>query len=459
MREKLVQRRHRFGLGREYRAALRGKLVRDAALGGRDHQRLAGLLAESGCVARKGFDVVTGAGDRHADQERVRRRIFRDHRQDVAEQPAVGQQRRGEIDRIGGSRKARQDALQLLVGLFSQLRHRHADGGGGIRRHHADRAGIADGDKAPAFRLPAFQIKLGGLDQAAHIGRAPDAVMLEERIDHAILVGERAGVRLRRLPAGFGAAGLQCDDRQVAVERDRGEFLQIFLLGNALQIQQQQFYLRVFRDRHRKFADGDVGVVAGGVGMAGADAALAQKADRHGRERAALAQHRDMALGAVHVHEHGGEAGDGAGAEIGQPLRVRPDDAHAGLVRGFHHAPLFRLAGDRVDFAKTRRHHHRDLDAMRRAIFHRANGVVAGHRDDHHLRRFGQIGEARIALVALHFRARRIDRENPALEAELVEVMHRPAADLVGIFRRADHGDGFGIEGGSQTTHDLVLAK
>jgi hypothetical protein len=208
MRKELMQRGDRFGLGREYRAALRGKLVGDAALGRGNHQRLAGLPAECRGIARKGFDVVTGAGHRHADQERVGRGVLRDHRQDVAEQPAVGEQRRREIDRIGGGGKARQDAFQFLVGLISQLRHRHSHRGGGIRGHHADRAGIADGDQTPSFRLPAFQIKLGGLDQPAHVRRAPDAVMLEERIDHAVLIGERAGVRLRGLPAGLGAAGL-----------------------------------------------------------------------------------------------------------------------------------------------------------------------------------------------------------------------------------------------------------
>ena len=193
--------------------------------------------------------------------------------------------------------------------------------------------------------------------------------------------------------------------------------------------------------------------------MANADAALAQKPDRHRRQRAALTEHGDMAFGAVHVHEHGGEAGDGAGAEIGQALRVRPDNAHAGFLRGFHHAAFLGLARHRVDLAKTRRHHHRDLDAVRRAFVHRAHGVVAGYRDDHHLGCFRQVGEARIALVALHFRPRRIDRENFSLEAELVEVMHRTAADLVGIFRRADHRDGFWIEGGSQTTHDVTFVK
>ena len=43
-------------------------------------------LAERRGVARKRLDVVAGAGHRHADQERIGRRIFGDHRQDVAEQ-------------------------------------------------------------------------------------------------------------------------------------------------------------------------------------------------------------------------------------------------------------------------------------------------------------------------------------------------------------------------------------
>jgi hypothetical protein len=42
MREKLVQRGHRLGLGREYGARFRGKLVGDAALRRSDDKRLAG---------------------------------------------------------------------------------------------------------------------------------------------------------------------------------------------------------------------------------------------------------------------------------------------------------------------------------------------------------------------------------------------------------------------------------
>ena len=283
--------------------------------------------------------------------------------------------------------------------------------------------------------------------------------MLEERVNDAVLVGERAGMRLGRLAAGFGAAGFQRDDRQVAIECHGGEFFQIFFLGDALEIKQQQLHLGILGDGNSEFADGNVRIVAGGMGVTDADAALAQEPDRHRGQRAALAEHRDVPLGPVHVHEHGGEARDGAGAEIGEALRIGADDAHAGLVCRLDHAALLRLAGDGIDLTKTRRHHHRDLDAVRGAVLHHTDGVVAGDRDDHHVGGFRQVSQAVVAFVTLHLGARRIDRENLALEAELVEVMQRPAADLVGVFRRTDDGDGFWIECGLKTAHDLVLAK
>src|SRR5260370_32366981 len=84
-------------------------------------------------------------------------------------------------------------------------------------------------------------------------------------------------------------------------------------------------------------------------------------------------------------------------------------------------------------------------------------GRVAGARNDHLLGRLWKIGEIFVAFVALDLGARRIDREDLALEAELVEVMHRPTADLVGIFRCADDGDGAWIKRGPETAHDFVL--
>ena len=186
------------------------------------------------------------------------------------------------------------------------------------------------------------------------------------------------------------------------VERDGGEFFQIFLVGNALEIEQQQLYFGVFGDRDREFADR----ISASLPVAWV---WRTPMPRWRRNPTGTVDNAPLWLsiatwpfGTVHIHEHGGEACNRAGAEIGKPLRIRPDDAHAGLVRGLDHPPLFRLAGDGIDLAESRRHHHRDLDAVRGAILHRADGVVAGDRDDHHFGRLRQIGQALVAFVALH---------------------------------------------------------
>ncbi len=86
-----MQRGHGLGLGRKYRRAFRGKLIGDAALGRRDHQRLSGLPRERRRVARERLDVIAGTGDGHADQESIGGGVLRDDREDIAEQPSIGQ--------------------------------------------------------------------------------------------------------------------------------------------------------------------------------------------------------------------------------------------------------------------------------------------------------------------------------------------------------------------------------
>ena len=144
------------------------------------------------------------------------------------------------------------------------------------------------------FGFQPFEIQVRRLDETAHIRRAPNAVMLEERIDDAVFVRQRTCVRLRCLTSRFGAAGFERDDRQIAVERDGCEFFKIFLLGNAFEIKQHQLHLGIFRDRNRELADRDICIIASRMGVPNADAALAQKPNGNGRQRTTLAQHRDV---------------------------------------------------------------------------------------------------------------------------------------------------------------------
>ena len=220
-------------------------------------------------------------------------------------------------------------AASAAVGRRGQGLECQSQPGGGIGRHHARRTRVADHDQPAAGRTPALQIGLGGAHQLVHVGDAPDAVLPEERVDDAVLVGQRAGVRPRRRLTAHRATGLDRDDRHVALARhgrDPGQHRRVL---DALDVEQQQAHGRVLDHGQGQLRQRHVRVVPGGVGVADADAALAQQPVRRDAHHAALADDADRAVGRLDLDEHRREAGDGAGPEIRQPLRIGPDDAHA----------------------------------------------------------------------------------------------------------------------------------
>ena len=132
--------------------------------------------------------------------------------------------------------------------------------------------GVADDGHPPAGRTPLLEIELRRPDQLVHVLRAPDAVLAEERVDDAILVGQRAGVRSRGRLSAHRAAGLDRDDRHVALAGDGGGPRQRRGIADALDVQQQQPHGRVVHDRQRQLRQADVGVVAGRMRVPHADA-------------------------------------------------------------------------------------------------------------------------------------------------------------------------------------------
>ena len=212
------------------------------------------VAAAKAAVSRgEGLDVVAGAGDGHADQEGVGRGVLGDDRQDVAEQAAVGEQGRRDVDRICGRGEARQDAAQGLARAgLPTARAASPAVGRSIGRHDAGRARVADGDQTPARRLPALEVEFDAGHELGRGAGAQDAVRLEQGVDETILVRKRAGVRARRLLPGRSAAGLQRDDRQAALARDLGQGRQVSGVGDALQVEQKQAQVRIVGDRGGK---------------------------------------------------------------------------------------------------------------------------------------------------------------------------------------------------------------
>ena len=175
----------------------------------------------------------------------------------------------------------------------------------------------------------------------------------------------------------------------------------------------RSFRSGIFRHHRCQLGDRNVAVVAGRVRMAHADAAAAQQAVWHHAHRPRLADHRDRPVHGWRFDVHGGKRQDRAAAEVGQPLGVGPDDAHAAGVRGIAHALFLGLAFDRIGLAEAGSHHHRGLHAALGALLDRFDGRVACQRDDRRLRRFRQIRQRGIGLVSLDLRTLRVDRDKP----------------------------------------------
>ena len=172
----------------------------------------------------------------------------------------------------------------------------HAERAGGVRGHYADRTGIADRHESAALRFPTFQIHFRAGHQFGGVARAPDAMLGEKGVDRPVLVRQRPGMRLRRFLASGGAPGFQCDNRQIALVRDARGLGEKVRIVNAFEIEQQQFQVGVFGNHRRQFRDGHVGIVAGGVRVAHAEAAGTQQTIRHHAHRTRLADHRDRAV-------------------------------------------------------------------------------------------------------------------------------------------------------------------
>ncbi|MCY1286857.1 hypothetical protein D9M70_358360 [compost metagenome] len=454
MRHQLRERRQRFGRTRVGRNVSLPEGVGHRRLpdGGRDG--LARGVGKRGGVAGKARHVVAHAGDGDIKQEQVGGGIARHHRQHLAEQRAVGQQCGGDIDRVGGGGEAGQAPRQRGLRGIGQRRQRQPARRRRIGGHHAARAGVADDHQPPPLRLPAAQVHRRAARQRVRIVHAPDAMALQKGIDRAVLVGDGAGVRRRGALPVLRASGLDRHHRHVARPRHArglGEYLGV---GQAFQVQQHQPHAGIMRHRQRQLAGGDVGLVAGGMHVAHADALAAQQPVDHRRHAAALADHGNRAVLRRHLDEHGRKAGDGAAAEVGQPLAVGTDQPQPAGARGAHHLVLLAPAFG-TGFAEARCDHDGRRHAQPRAVPHGLHGGIAGDDDDRELWDFRQRVQRGTGAQALDGVALGVDRVERAGVAVRLHVVDGTAADLVDIVGGADHGDGAGSEQGlERVVHD-----
>ena len=326
--------------------------------------RLARRVGEGRRVAPEGLDVVGAARDRDADHEGVGRGVVRDHGQDLAERRLLVSS--AAVMSTGLAVAAKPGRMARSFAWVSS--RSGASSSPALVAASAAMTQVAPEFEIATMRRPAgvhaLQVELRRLDELRRVADAPDAVLLEEGVDDPVLVGERARMGARRALAGGRAAGFQRHDRQAVLARDGGGLREVVRIAGC--------------SRGR-------GGAAAGPGSAATVAASsqtvtsaslpvawawrtpmprrAQQAVGHDAHGAALAHDADRAVLRRDLVEHGREARDRAGAEIREPLRVRPDHAHAARPRPRHHGALRLLAASAPVSPKPERHHDGDLDA------------------------------------------------------------------------------------------------
>src|SRR5436189_4725808 len=121
-------------------------------------------------------------------------------------------------------------------------RERDAAGFGVIGGHDAACAGVAEEDESLAARSLAAHVKLGGTHQLLWLRGPPDAMVLEEGIDHAVFARQCSRVRACRLLTAGGATSLERNNRYIATPcLGRGSGERRWVL-DCLHIQEDQAY-------------------------------------------------------------------------------------------------------------------------------------------------------------------------------------------------------------------------
>ena len=118
---------------------------------------------------------------------------------------------------------------------------------GCVGGHHAGGARVADRHQPPAARLPALQIEIRGVHEAADVRHAVDAVLAEERVDDAVFRGQRAGVRAGCGGAARRDARLERDDGQAALACNLRSACELVRIGDGFEVEQQQLDLGIER--------------------------------------------------------------------------------------------------------------------------------------------------------------------------------------------------------------------
>ena len=254
--------------------------------------------------------------------------------------------------------------------------------------------------RRPDRRVGMYQ-KLGDLDRIVERFGANNAEFAGDRIECLGGAGERAGMRHRGGAAALRLAELDGDDRLSGGAREPAGRLELFQVGNGLDINDDDFQFRLVGKERDVIGKRKAGFVAVGDQVCGVHAALFERLIEEQHHAAALPDQRHRS-GLQPQRPILGERDQTAlGADVAHAVRAGDREPGVGDHRGELTAELGAFGVEA--FAKTRREHRGAACARGRAAAQQFRHARRRHQHDEVIGRLRQRGEIRIAGLVPRF--------------------------------------------------------
>ena len=248
--------------------------------------------------------------------------------------------------------------------------------------------------------------------QAGH----PDHVQVrQERADHRVVAGHRAGVRQRGLLAGRAGADLERHDRLARLLRGPGRPGERRRVADLLEEQADDPGVRVLGQVLQHVRGADHRLVADRGQRADPDRAGPQEAEHDAGQRAALQRDADRSRGQRQRDRQRERRGARVRVEEAQAVRAEQGDA---LVPGAGHQAVFQRPAFRAGLAEPGRQHDRVAHAGRARVLQHAFHRVRRRHDERQVGGLGQVAQAGHGGAAERGGVPRVDRQQRPGEAD-----------------------------------------
>ena len=357
----------------------------------------------------------------------------------------------GDVDRVAGRAKRRDELAKRSVQIRRHAHQGQAVVDTGIRQQHTGSACAGDDDHVFALGRRQHGHAPRELEELAQAARADHASLLEHVFVDLVVAGQGTGVRTGRLGSGGCAPSLEHDDGLLLGDT-AGDFGKRPAILEVFTVLRDHARVVVLLEEGQQIVFVQIRLVAQAHNGRHPHLGRTREADDGHADATGLRGQRGRALDVVGRAEGCAQVGVG----VVEAVDVRAHQANVVLAPdGLDFGLSFVVAG----FRKSRWNQHGTRNLLFTALDQGARHELGGDGKHGRVDDTGIVLDAGVCLVTQDLGGLGMDRNDLALVTAVDEVLHHRIADLSGLGRRADDGNGLGLHDAIHRRHDLLLRR